>query len=119
MSDAGENNTTPPVPGPKTGYYGPQEPPALIWLENTYFAGNIMGGICYGRLFRCSLSIHTNRRPFPLRHDHCPFLPMCLCDCQLSQQGKEKTNASLCHLHVLPRHHLHRIVEIWKELYFV
>ncbi|KAG7097755.1 hypothetical protein E1B28_005076 [Marasmius oreades] len=56
MSDVGGNNTTtpsgpPPQPGPETGYYGPQEPPQLIWLENASFAGNTMGGICYGMTF--------------------------------------------------------------------
>ncbi|KAJ3738336.1 hypothetical protein EV360DRAFT_58185 [Lentinula raphanica] len=62
------SNTTAESPPPPSSseYFGPQEPSVLIWLENTSFAGNIMGAIFYGvvlTLFiQCVIAIVNNRK---------------------------------------------------------
>ncbi|KAL0059241.1 hypothetical protein AAF712_014019 [Marasmius tenuissimus] len=63
MSDNRPQDTTssPPFPGPETGYYGPQEPYELVLIENADFAGNLVGGICYGIIvvlvFQCAAAV--------------------------------------------------------------
>ncbi|EEB95995.1 hypothetical protein MPER_04946, partial [Moniliophthora perniciosa FA553] len=65
MSD---NSSTTPNESLTPGY-GPQEPDAIIWLENAGFAGNIMGGIFYGIVltlfFQCVAAILNPKNKQP------------------------------------------------------